>query len=83
MAFHPDPPGDLMSTSSSVKQTTLLDTKGNEIGLDSKGIKSDQSHWRWFGVLSEGGEYKNAPPEDAALFDRILESACLSPYPSH
>jgi len=83
MAFHPDPPGETIRASASLTQTKLLNLEGREIGLDSKGKKHDQSSWRWFGILAEGGEYESASPEDAALFDRILDSACLIPYPNH
>ena len=83
MAFHPDPPGETIRTSASLAQTKLLSLDGHEIGLDSKGKKHDRSSWRWFGVFAEGGEYENASPEDAVLFDRILDSGCLIPYPNH
>jgi hypothetical protein len=83
MAFHPDPPGEMTRSSDSLTQRKVLNPDGDEIGLDSKGTKRDKGGWRWFGVWAEGGEYENAPPEDAALFDRILDSACLIPYPRH
>ena len=79
MAFHPDPPGETLLSSASLTQTKLLDMEGTEIGLDSRGRKRDQSSWRWFGVLTEGAVYKDASAEDAALFDQIIDSACLIP----
>lgn len=83
MAFHPDPPGETIRTSASFTQTKLLKPDGTEIGLDSRGDKGDKSIWRWFGIGSEGGEYENASAENTALFDQILDSACLIPYPNH
>lgn len=83
MAFHPDPPGETIRTSVSFTQTKLLNPNGTEIGLDSRGKKGDKSNWRWLGVWAEGGDYENASAEDARLFDQILDSACLIPYPSH
>jgi len=64
-------------------QTTLGNSDGHEIGLDSIGKKLNQSRWRWFGIFTEGGEYENASLEDAVLLNRILDSACLMPYPKH
>jgi hypothetical protein len=83
MAFHPDPPAETTRSSDTFTQSKLLNPDGEEIGLDSKGTKRDKGSWRWFGVWTEGGEYENASPGDAALFDRILDSACLIPYPKH
>jgi len=83
MAFHPDPPGETRRSSASFTQTKLLNMDGTEIGLDSRGRKRDTSIWRWFGVWAEGAEYENASAEDAALFDKIIDSACLIPNPNH
>jgi hypothetical protein len=83
MAFHPDPPAETTRSSDTFTQNKLLNPDGDEIGLDSKGTIRNKGRWRWFGVLAEGGEYENVLPEDAALFDQILDSACLIPYPRH
>jgi hypothetical protein len=82
MAFHPDPPADTLKASMTFTQTKLVNRDGNEIGLDSRGKRDDQRSWRWLGVWAEGAVYENASPEDAALFDQIIDSACLVPYPT-
>jgi hypothetical protein len=83
MASHPDPPTEILRSSASFTQTKLLNMDGTEIGLDTKGTKPDKSRWHRFGVWAEGAVYENASAEEAALFDQIIISACLIPYPTH
>lgn len=82
MAFRPEPPYEMLRNSASSTQTKLLDVRGHKIGLDSRGINRDKSRWRWLGVASEGATYEDASAEDAVLFDRIIDSACVVAYPN-
>jgi len=49
-----------------------------EGGLDSRGQYPDKTTWRHFGAGSEGAEYDNASIKEAALFDKVIETACLN-----
>ena len=82
MAFDPQPRGKQVVGSITFKQSKLIGFNGTEIGLDSRGQKPDMTVWRHFGVRTEGAEYDKASDRDAALFDRIIETACLGPYPN-
>jgi hypothetical protein len=58
--------------------------EGGRIGLDTVGHVPDGKMWRQMAVLGEGGaRYQDISPENAALFDQIINSACLIPYPEH
>jgi hypothetical protein len=83
MEFHPNPPGETLSSSASYTQTKLLNIDGTEIGLDSRGKKRDKSSWRWFGVSAVGAVYENASVEDAVIFDQIIDSASMIPNPNY
>ena len=37
--------------------------------------------WRRMAILGEGAEYQDVRLENAALFDRIINSACWIEYP--
>ena len=56
---------------------------GGVFGLDSWGSMGDGTMWRQVRVQLEGARYKNVRPENAALFDRVINSLCFIPYPSH
>jgi hypothetical protein len=59
-------------------------SEGGRIGLDTVGHLPDGKMWRQMAVLAKGGaRYQDISPENAALFDRIINSACLIPYPEH
>jgi hypothetical protein len=80
-AFSPHPPSGIIRASATFNQTKLLGPDGIEIGLDSRGKKHNGTTWRWFRVVGQGGEYEDAFTEEAALFDQIVNSACIIPYP--
>jgi hypothetical protein len=80
-ALRQEPEHDTLETSASFTQTKLLDADGATIGLDSKGQTHDHTRWRRFAVGSEGAVYENASADDVGIFDQIVESACLIPYP--
>jgi hypothetical protein len=56
--------------------------RGGVVGLDSWGALGDGTMWRQVSVVTEGARYKNARPENAALFDRVINSLCFIPLPS-
>jgi hypothetical protein len=45
--------------------------------LDARGKTADGKLWRYLGKIGESVHYRGLPPEQAALFDRILDGACL------
>ena len=82
MAFNPQPRGAQVHDSVTFRQSKVVTSNGTEIGLDSRGQKPDMTVWRHFGVQAEGAEYSSASDRAAALFDSIIETACLVPYPN-
>jgi hypothetical protein len=81
MAFDPQPSAEQVKDSVTFRQAKVVASDGTEIGLDSRGQKPDRTLWRHFGVRAEGAEYNNASHQEAALFDSIIDTACLVPYP--
>jgi hypothetical protein len=81
MAFSPQPKGEQVTRSVTFRQAKVIESDGTEIGLDSRGQNPDTTAWRRFGVRAEGAEYDNASERYAALFDNIIDTACLAPYP--
>jgi len=50
---------------------------GNLVGLDLSGQLEDGRRWRWFGApVAEAIGYDHAPPREAELFVRILDTVC-------
>ena len=49
------------------------------IGIDSSGTYSDGGLWRHLATPGSAATYDHAAPRDAALFDAILASLCVSP----
>jgi hypothetical protein len=83
-AFNPEPRKEILQASTGVTKLELTDSGGMELGVDMRGQKQDGTLWRHFGVFAsglEGAEYENLSPADAAVFDQIIESACVVPYP--
>lgn len=54
-------------------------SEGGVIGGDTWGRLKDGKLWRQMTIVGEGARYKNVSPEDAAIFDRIINSACWIP----
>jgi len=82
-AFNSEPESEKMRQSITFNQEKVVVPDGTAIGLDSRGENPDKTHWRHFGVLSEGAEYDNASNTEAAFFDKIIDTACRVPYPEH
>ena len=58
-------------------------SQGGVIGMDGWGRLPNGKMWRQMAAGAEGARYRDVSPEDAAIFDRIINSACWSPYPKH
>lgn len=58
-------------------------SKGGVIGTDTWGRLPNGKMWRQIAVVGEGARYRDVSPEDAALFDQIINSACWSPTPEN
>jgi hypothetical protein len=70
-----DPEDDLFLNSLEFQQRNVVDPKGQELGLDSFGKRTNGQVWRHTYILAQGGVYQSAP-EDRAVFDGVLNSAC-------
>lgn len=80
MAFSLDPSDEIVLKSSTVEQREIVEQSGHSIGMESWGRMPDGSNWRHLGIVGSGGvDYKDANPEDAALFDHIIDSVCQIP----
>jgi hypothetical protein len=52
---------------------------GGIVGLDLSGRSKNVLRWRWIGApVSSALSYEGAAPDDAAYFDRILETVCYA-----
>lgn len=55
---------------------------GGAIGMDTWGRLPNGKLWRQMATVGQGGaRYRKVSPDNAALFDRIINSACWIPYP--
>ncbi len=51
---------------------------GNIEGADLRGRLRDGTYWRYVGRLTESIEYSGLSKQQAALFDRIIDGACVN-----
>ena len=58
-------------------------SKGGVVGSDFTGRLPNGHRWRHVAVFGEGVRYQDVTPQNADLFDRIIDSACWIPYPEH
>lgn len=56
---------------------------GGVFGIDTSGRLPNGEMWRQAVFGSEMARYVDATPEEAAIFDRIIDSACWIPYPEN
>lgn len=62
-------------------QRYLAGRDGSTFGEDSRGHLKTGGDWRQAVFFMTGGAiYRNAPPEDAKVFDQIIDSMCVVPY---
>lgn len=73
--------------SSSFTQRALLVDNGSAtspldaVGTDTSGAFPDGTLWRHLATPASGAAYDHATPQEAALFDAIIATACLDPAP--
>jgi hypothetical protein len=61
-------------------QRHMAGANGLLVGLDSWGYSADDRKWRHTAMAGVGGAfYKNATPEEATIFDAILDAPCFIP----
>jgi hypothetical protein len=78
-----DPEDELFIKSVNFTQRNLTNSRG-VIGRDSSGHLRSGGSWRQIAVVGEGGaRYRDASPEEAVLFDQVINSICQIPYPEH
>jgi len=80
-AMSSEPPDDDFLNSVSFEVRYVISSTGEHYGLDSSGTQPDGKRWRRTSIVLTGGAlYADAQPEDAALFDRIIDSICLAQH---
>jgi hypothetical protein len=80
-AISTEPDDDLFLGSVDFFQRNLTAADGRVIGMDSWGHMRNGAWWRWTAVAGSGAVYKNVSTEEAQLFDQIISSMCIVPYP--
>lgn len=86
-AIQPMPTDRFFLESSSFAQSALVVAGSSPadspraIGMDSSGTFSDGGRWRHLATPGSGATYDHTTPEEAALFDAIIDSLCLSAGP--
>jgi hypothetical protein len=82
-AIRPTPEDHFFLESSSFAQRAVVvagtDGPPRSIGIDSYGTFPDGTLWRHLATPGSGATYDHATPHDAALFDMIIASLCVSP----
>ena|SRR6185437_6714157 len=81
-ALPSEPDDEQFVNSSDFAQRNLV-IVGGGTGMDSFGHLRNGSSWRQTVVLGGGGAvYQHALPDEASIFNRIIDSICTVPYPS-
>lgn len=84
-AIQPIPTDQFFLESSTFAQRAIVvagagpDSPPRTIGVDSYGTFSDGSRWRHLATPGSGATYDHTTSDEAALFDTIIGSLCLSP----
>lgn len=76
MAFSMMPSDDELIRSETFEQRNIVKEDGRWTGVDSWGQQGDGTRWRHTAVVAEGAKYKDVSPEQARLFDEIVNSLC-------
>lgn len=88
-AMNLNPDDEVFIKSTEFKQRSLdLDDDARRIvqtvGYDTVGKYPNGKIWRQTAMIAEGGaRYLADSPEEASVFDRIVDSLCYAPYPAH
>jgi hypothetical protein len=77
-----DPDDELFINSISFAQRNLVLSDGGAIGVDSWGQSRSGGTWRQTAALGEGARYRGVTPESTRIFDEVVNSVCIVPYPS-
>lgn len=73
---------ETFATRNLVKRPDPVDgSEGGVIGTDTSGRLPNDKIWRHIAIGLEGARYQDVNSENAALFDRIINSACWIEYP--
>ena len=64
-----------------VRPPGLVPGSDGVVGADFWGRLPNGNRWRQVAIGLEGARYRDVAPENADLFDRIVNSACWIPYP--
>lgn len=75
----PNPEDHFFIQSASFAQRAIVVSGQGAIGIDSYGTFPDGSRWRHTAASGAGATYDRASPDDAALFDYIIDSLCVPP----
>ena len=76
------PNDEQFTNSDKFEQRNIVDSGGRLFGVDSWGQQHDGRIWRRTAVGAQGGTYQDVSPEQARLFDQIMNSLCEVPYPN-
>jgi hypothetical protein len=81
-AMDSEPDDEQFLDSSTFTQRYVVNPKGEPVGEDNWGRSKSGGNWRRTAVFISGGAtYKDANAQDAALFDQIINSVCVTPFP--
>jgi hypothetical protein len=84
----PDDEQFVESESFSIRNVTraagiVQGSEPGKVGADVSGHLSNGKVWRQTNVGLQGAIYRNVSPENAAIFDRIIDSACWNATAKH
>ena len=80
-AISPDPDDKEFLNSVDFTQRNVLTPDSRVEGLDSRGRSRTGRTWRQTAVQGTGGAiYMETPPEEARLYDQIIDSICEAPF---
>jgi hypothetical protein len=81
-AISAEPDDDQFENSVGFAERNLAGQDGKLLGAESWGHLKMGGRWRQTAVVAQGGAlYRNAQADDAHVFDQIIESVCIVPYP--
>jgi hypothetical protein len=80
-AISSDPDDEQFLNSADFKQRYVAFSGEGTAGVDSSGHFATGNRWRRMAFLGVGGAiYRDVRPQEAALFDRIIDSACFNSF---
>jgi hypothetical protein len=83
-AMSPEPEDGFFIDSEQFSQRNVMVAGIGLVGIDSRGQLRSGRRWRQTTIAGTGGSvYRYATPEEAQLFDRIVDSACWQPERRH